>query len=405
MIKKLRRRFIMIAMFSITLVLTTLVLIINIGSYLDTMRNLDHRLMILKENNGYFPKVMPNKPGKSFMFPGYTSEETPFDTRYFTVQLKLDGKVIMVNTGRIASVKTKEAVTLAQNLLKEKKSEGFYEMYKYVSVSNEQDVLYIFLNCEKEIRALRSLQCVSALVLGVGIALVYVLVIFLTRLAIRPAQESYAKQKRFITDASHEIKTPLAIIDANTEVIEMENGESEWTRSTRKQIKRLSDLTQKLIFLSKMDEENVKIEMHPFQLKPVLMDVIQSYDSLLQKKAFSFEVDEVEIYGNQEYITQMLHLLMDNAIKYSNPHGEISVSCSKHGKKTVLVFFNSAEQLPTGNLDMLFERFYREDVSRNSKTGGHGIGLSVVKAIVEAHKGEVHCESQDGKSITFTITL
>ena len=190
MIKKLRRRFIMIAMFSITLVLTTLVLIINIGSYLDTMRNLDHRLMILKENNGYFPKVMPNKPGKSFMFPGYTSEETPFDTRYFTVQLKLDGKVIMVNTGRIASVKTKEAVTLAQNLLKEKKSEGFYEMYKYVSVSNEQDVLYIFLNCEKEIRALRSLQCVSALVLGVGIALVYVLVIFLTRLAIRPAQES-----------------------------------------------------------------------------------------------------------------------------------------------------------------------------------------------------------------------
>lgn len=412
MIKKLRQRFILIAMFSITLVLTCLVAFINIGSYMDTMRSLDQRLTILKENGGMFPKNMEpglkkQQPMKDIFFPlfYYTSEETPFDTRYFTVSLTHDGNVLMVNTGRIASVTTKEASRYAKYLWDKGDKEGFYEQYKYTSLENEREILYIFLNCEKEMRALQLLQLVSALVLVLGIVVVFLLVLFLTRLAIRPVEESYAKQKRFITDASHEIKTPLAIIDANTEVIEMENGESEWTLSTRKQIKRLSDLTQKLIFLSRMDEEDRKIEMHSFPLKETLEHTLENYDSLLQGKKLTMQLEDISFYGNQENLIQMIQLLMDNAIKYSDEQGNIHVNCLKKGRKTILTFSNTVDQIKQGNLDVLFERFYRTDDSRNSKTGGYGIGLSVVKAIVEAHNGKISCESADGKSILFTIVF
>lgn len=469
MIKKLRQRFIMIAMLSITVVLFSLISVIDILSYVDTMKTLDERLEILCDNNGTFPKndlnnnndsepqppnsdlsqdelqsmdpankndqpgeqprsVAPNgnmtpdgnmEPGPNNNMNGKTnglgivnlfstrvSEETPYNTRYFTVKLDNDGNVILVNTGKIAAVSSSQASSYAKDLFAEGKKEGFYNYYKYKAVTSDSETLYVFLSCESEIRTLTLLILVSIIVLFVGVLLVYILVRVLTKIAIKPVEESYAKQKRFITDASHEIKTPLAIIDANTEVIEMEAGESEWTKSTRKQIKRLTELTQKLIFLSRMDEEDHKIEMLDFNLGQLLFDTVNSYESMLKGKKLETRIDtEIKYHGNHDNILQMFGLLMDNALKYADENGTIRVFCQKKGKHIIISFYNTVENIQKGNLDVLFERFYRTDASRNSKTGGYGIGLSVVKAVVEAHKGEIHCESSDGKSILFTILL
>ncbi|MBQ1609245.1 MAG: HAMP domain-containing histidine kinase [Lachnospiraceae bacterium] len=251
----------------------------------------------------------------------------------------------------------------------------------------------------------------SLIVSAIGALSYLVLVLIFSKIVLRPVAESYEKQKRFITDASHEIKTPLAIIDANTEVIEMEAGESEWTKSIRNQIKRLTSLTEKLVFLSRMDEESTKLEMREFNLSELVDETLDSYEAVAISKGKELEriiAPEVRYYGDETNLRQMLSLLLDNAMKYSDEHGTIRVKMeriTKGKQRCKLTVYNTVESIEVGNHDAYFERFYRADESRSTKTGGHGIGLSVVKAIVQAHHGKVTAESKDGKSLQFVIML
>lgn len=241
-----------------------------------------------------------------------------------------------------------------------------------------------------------------------GLGAVLVLVVIFSRIVFRPVEESIRKQKRFITDASHELKTPLTIIDANTEVMEMESGESQWTKSTRKQIVRLSALVQQLVTLTRLDEDRGLEEKTEFDFSDTVEDVVQPYEApaQVQGKNLQLTVKPGIIYrGNEKSIRQLLGILMDNAMKYSSENAEISVSLKKKGKKILLEIYNDAEDLPEGRLDILFERFYRLDSSRNSSTGGSGIGLSVAQAIVQAHKGKITAENKTGKGLDIQIIL
>ena len=241
-----------------------------------------------------------------------------------------------------------------------------------------------------------------------GLAAVFVLVVIFSRMVFRPVEESIQKQKRFITDASHELKTPLTIIDANTEVMEMESGESQWTKSTRKQIQRLSGLVQQLVTLSRLDEEKGPEEKCEFNLSEAVSECVQPYESLAQtrEKNLTLNIEEDITYtGDERSIRQLAGILMDNAVKYSSENGNITLTLKKKGKKIFLEVYNDADDLPQGKLDVLFERFYRLDSSRNSGTGGSGIGLSVAKAIVQAHKGKITAENKNGRGLTITVIL
>ncbi|MBQ2466635.1 MAG: HAMP domain-containing histidine kinase, partial [Lachnospiraceae bacterium] len=270
---------------------------------------------------------------------------------------------------------------------------------------------YVFLDCSRELATFTSFFRASLIVSAIGALSYLVLVLIFSKIVLRPVAESYEKQKRFITDASHEIKTPLAIIDANTEVIEMEAGESEWTKSIRNQIKRLTSLTEKLVFLSRMDEESTKLEMREFNLSELVDETLDSYEAVAISKGKELEriiAPEVRYYGDETNLRQMLSLLLDNAMKYSDEQGTIRVKMeriTKGKQRCKLTVYNTVESIEVGNHDAYFERFYRADESRSTKTGGHGIGLSVVKAIVQAHKGKVTAESKDGKSLQFVIML
>ena len=379
------------------------------------------------------------------------SPESQFDTRYFTVTINSKGEVENIDTSKIASVSSENAAEYAKKLWKSGKKgdgkSGFADNCKYLTVDEDGSTMYIFLSCQRELSTIKTYILASVGISVFGLLVVFVMIYFFSGKILKPVSESYEKQKRFITDASHEIKTPLTIIDANTEVIEMMEGENEWTSSTRKQIARLTSLTEKLVFLSRMDEEATKLEMLEFSLSDAILDTAEPFKAVAGTKGKKLTIDVIDgiLYtGDEKTIRQLVSILLDNAIKYS---GCSSVSCENgninkknlnktnlnetiqtqnncvtagdmapeieltmrpSGKNRIITVWNTVDDtanIKKGRQDMLFERFYRTDASRNSKTGGFGIGLSAAYAIVKAHKGKITAESKDGQSIKFTIVL
>ena len=317
MLNKLRRKFIAIAMLSVSIVLIAIVGTINIANYITTNQALDARLSLIADNGGTFPDMTPGDSGKKLepktdqppamndLQKHGISQESPFDTRYFTVTIASDGTVGSVDTGKIASISAGAAEEYAAELWKKGKKKGFFADYKYLATDSDGTTMYVFLNCQREISTIRTYVLTSVGTGALGLVIVFVMIYFFSGKVLKPVSESYEKQKRFITDASHEIKTPLTIIDANTEVIEMMEGENEWTQSTRKQIARLTSLTEKLVFLSRMDEEGTKLEKVSFSLSDAVLDTAEGFRSVAKTKGKQFEInvaEHVEYIGDEKNI-------------------------------------------------------------------------------------------------------
>lgn len=419
MIRDLRKKFILVAMLSTMLVLTAIMGVVNFSNYREMLDRADEMTALLEQNDGKFPEepswheqddteTPPAKPENDEKDKSRFSVETPFETRYFTVTVDENGEVTDCDLDRIAAVDEETAEEYTQTAQQKNKTTGFQGIYRYRVTETEDGAKYVFLDCRREISNFRTVLVTTISVSLLGLAAVFVLVVIFSRMVFRPVEESIQKQKRFITDASHELKTPLTIIDANTEVMEMESGESQWTKNTRKQIQRLSGLVQQLVTLSRLDEEKGLEEKCEFNLSEAVSECVQPYESLAQtrEKNLTLNIEEDITYtGDERSIRQLAGILMDNAVKYSSENGNITLTLKKKGKKIFLEVYNDADDLPQGKLDVLFERFYRLDSSRNSGTGGSGIGLSVAKAIVQAHKGKITAENKNGRGLTITVIL
>lgn len=419
MIRDLRKKFILVAMLSTMLVLTAIMGVVNFSNYREMLDRADEMTALLEQNDGKFPEepswheqddteIPPAKPENDEKDKSRFSVETPFETRYFTVTVDENGEVTDCDLDRIAAVDEETAEEYTQTAQQKNKTTGFQGIYRYRVTETEDGAKYVFLDCRREISNFRTVLVTTISVSLLGLAAVFVLVVIFSRMVFRPVEESIQKQKRFITDASHELKTPLTIIDANIEVMEMESGESQWTKSTRKQIQRLSGLVQQLVTLSRLDEEKGLEEKCEFNLSEAVSECVQPYESLAQtrEKNLTLNIEEDITYtGDERSIRQLAGILMDNAVKYSSENGNITLTLKKKGKKIFLEVYNDADDLPQGKLDVLFERFYRLDSSRNSGTGGSGIGLSMAKAIVQAHKGKITAENKNGRGLTITVIL
>ncbi len=419
MIRDLRKKFILVAMLSTMLVLTAIMGVVNFSNYREMLDRADEMTALLEQNDGKFPEepswheqddteTPPAKPENDEKDKSRFSVETPFETRYFTVTVDENGEVTDCDLDRIAAVDEETAEEYTQTAQQKNKTTGFQGIYRYRVTETEDGAKYVFLDCRREISNFRTVLVTTISVSLLGLAAVFVLVVIFSRMVFRPVEESIQKQKRFITDASHELKTPLTIIDANIEVMEMESGESQWTKSTRKQIQRLSGLVQQLVTLSRLDEEKGLEEKCEFNLSEAVSECVQPYESLAQtrEKNLTLNIEEDITYtGDERSIRQLAGILMDNAVKYSSENGNITLTLKKKGKKIFLEVYNDADDLPQGKLDVLFERFYRLDSSRNSGTGGSGIGLSVAKAIVQSHKGKITAENKNGRGLTITVIL
>ena len=364
------------------------------------------------------------------------SDEAPYETRYFSVYIDSNNSIIYSHMTNIASVSEDTARQYVSQVLANGKDTGFVESrYRYAVAGFDQAALnqatseassgsavstlqntdlsgaarvIVFVDCRNNLISFFRTLVGSVVISVVGWLLVLLLVIGTSKLIFRPVEISEMRQKQFLTDASHELKTPLAIIEANTEVMELEAGETQWTKSTKNQVKRLSGLVSQMVALTRIDESELGGKPEEIDYTKVVKESVEPYIApakLGDKKVITDIEEGVILRGNEKNIRQLLGLLMDNSVKYSTKGTDILVGLKKHGRKTVLTVYNKTSGLPEGNNDILFERFYRADASRNSETGGSGIGLSVAKSIVERSKGKITAVNEDGESLLITVII
>ncbi len=427
MIKRLRNRFIWIATLSVAAVMLLLTVILNAANYWSTDADLRQTLDLIYENQGTIPisartdeppeppdgtETIPDPPeqppldlrkGKDGPF----TAETPFSTRFFVLRYTDDGELTQAELDKIASVSEEDTAQYLAAALENGAGYGHYGDYRFLVADNGEDRnMAIFLDAYQEQRAVRTVLLWSLAADAGCILLVFLLVVLLSRRAIDPVVRSAERQKQFITDASHELKTPITVIATSLRVLEMETGKQKWIDKAQAQTEKLTELVNSLVTLSRMDEESSPLKLEPFDVSSAVSETVESFRDFAEAKGHELTAELAEnlTYRGDEYaVRQLVSILLDNAVKYAEPDTPIAVSLTQSRRGVTLRTVNACDAALSRETDKLFDRFYRADPSR-STAGGFGIGLSVARGIAEGHHGTIHASYHDGR-ITFLAEL
>ncbi len=390
MIKLLQKRIVLITSLSVGLVLIVLIGGMNILNYSKINREADYLLDHLGQNNGRFS----NEP----RFDSRIRPEAKFDTRYFTVYLSDKETVISADMQHIFAVDKEAAISYAKNILEGSKEKGRIKNYRYKHfIVNDVDMI-IFIDIERSLNNYYSFLANSIVVVLLGMVLILSLALFFSKILLRPVEEAYYKQRTFITDASHELKTPLTIIRTNMDVLDTSDDNVQWINSTRRQVDRMSNMVNDLLFLSKMDEDNKNLKLQTLNIKHILESVIDDYQPMISDKfTLKLDLDSVTKDVNYEMIQRLFNVLVENSIKYGSEDEDITISLKrkKLDKIDFTISNHTSIKLDKEEKKYLFDRFTRIDKSRNQALGGSGIGLSIAKTIVDSINGEIRAEVDD----------
>ncbi len=425
MIKRLRNRFIRIATLSVAAVMLLLTVILNAANYISTDADQRQTLTLIAENRGTIPITQPDMPDGTQEPPdmpdgitpqpdrsdpgrrgGPFTAETPFATRFFVLRFQDDGALVQADLTKIASVTEDDTAVYLNAAVKKGTGYGYCGSYRfYVTDTDDGQHLAIFLDCYQSLRAVRTVLVWSLAADALCTLLVLGLVVLLSRRAIDPVVRSAEQQKQFITDASHELKTPITVIATSLKVLEMEVGRQKWIDKARGQTEKLTSLVNSLVTLSRMDEEESPLKKEPFPISDAVWETAESFTELAASAGHPLTVQVTEglvCCGDEYAVRQLTSILLDNAVKYAAPDSPITLTLEKIRRGVVLRTANRCEDAAHIDTAKLFDRFYRADPSRTA--GGFGIGLSIARSIAEGHRGSISA-AVDGDTITFTAEL
>lgn len=436
MIKKLRTKFIILSTISLLLLLGIIVISSNLLSYQELVRKADMVLDALAENDGRPMRMMPpekadlREPVKEKQDRTDTmhnplwegkklSPEIMYESRFFMVTLSAEGEVTSVNTDSIAMVDADDAEDYAERVSDLKHDRGFIGDFRYLKIdleneSDENDTCVIFLDYGRNLYTFRNSLLINCVISFIGLLIIFIIIVIFSKKIVKPVSESYEKQKQFISVAGHEIKTPVTIIDADVEILSMEiGGDNEWLRDIGTQTKRMAALTNDLLTLSRMDENRQQYTMIDFPISDVIEETVMSFQTLAHSRKRAIKADiapMLSYYGDENSIRQITGILLDNAIKYTKEKEDgscedILLRLEKKNHQIILSVQNSSEMVSEEQLGHFFDRFYRLERSRDSETGGYGLGLSIAKAMVEAHRGKICASTPENDAVQITVTL
>lgn len=424
MLKKLRRRLVLSAVAAVSAVLLLLICGINVWNFIVTTGRMDNTLSTFAQHNGEAPpdirddsdraappeqtgqsdqkKTPENRAGRFF---GEPSPEMKYMMRYFSVSFT-DGEITSTLTDFVGSITTEQAQEYAQQIYSSGREHGFCGEYRFLMTGDGSDTLVVFLNVSPELSYMRTLLLVSSAVGVICLAAAAVLIAVFSRRAIAPYVRNIEQQKRFITAAGHELKTPITAISASADVLDMEIPGNEWVQNIQKQAVRLSCLTAELVELSRLSEEQPFPERAEFSLSDAAWEIAEafSFSARAAGKRFTSEIeDNVTVYGSMSAFQKLTSILLDNALKYSDENAEIRLAVKRRGRRAEITVFNTCEHIDRAEIPHFFERFYRSDKSRSSP--GNGLGLAAAREIAEAHGGRLTAKTSNERDITFRVIV
>lgn len=406
MIRSLRRKFILIAMTSMIGTMALLCAAIGAGNYYATTNRMDKAIFLLHQNGGSF--LAPGSNSDPFDFNFQVTPETAFETRYFVVELTAQQEIRSINLEHIAALDRQTVVDTISRIMSSGTDRGYVEHYRF-GVFHEEDggSTMIVLDCFLQLQAVNNMLRITVSIFLACILIVFVLLLVFSKRAIRPFVENLERQRQFVTDASHELKTPLAILSANVGLLTDICGENKWLESARSQIFRLDKLIRNLVELARTEEtvqEDCVISFSASEIAQASVDAFQSLAESDGKFLTSEIAPDVWLRGVQDNFFRLLTILLDNAVKYCDPGGTVHFSLTARGRNLCISVSNPCEGLDPALLPRYFDRFYRADSSRARETGGYGIGLSTARAIVRRHRGHISNRYANG-SITFSAVV
>ena len=339
---------------------------------------------------------------------GMSREEVASLSNYYTMILDEDGQILSWNSDRSELYSQETLQEFADQVCASGKTSGRIESQFFRMTAHESGRLLIVLDARLEMSAGQRVLRVTALVAGIACLLLSLGAWLLIRRMVRPVEEAFRKQQQFVWDASHELKTPLAVISANADVLEGEIGENEYLGYIRSEVQRTDSLVKNLLTLARLDRGTLNGEMTELNLSEAVLGVLLPFESTVYEAGKTLETEiaeDVRCLGNEAMLQQLTVILLSNAMKYSDAQGVIRVKLEKKNRGAELRVENTGEGISPGDLERIFDRFYRTDASRSSETGGEGLGLSIARSIVEIHHGKIRAESDPGRNTVFIVSL
>ena len=429
-IRRLQKRFILLSMTSLAIVIFIISCLMNIGNLITSRTMIKSLLTEICDNKGVLPElsdegtddeerdadisytdtlhydllsIFGNDRNVDALSPGYRDS-----TRFFAVLFNVDDSLREIKTERISAINTDAAVELAR--MAKDLGEGFGRSgafyYKYDRYRDGSSIV-VYMDCTAEIRAYLRVFYIS-MIIGLSLLLfAFPVICFFSNRAVQPEIRNAERQRQFITNASHELKTPLSVIRANTELLELMEGENEWTESTLRQVDHMNDLIKNLVLLSRSEETVDRSAMAEINVTDALRETVETFTPVATQagRTLTGDIqDEIRIVADSGTIEQLASLLIDNAIKYCDEGGTVSVNAAKKGKGLRLVVSNTYAEGKNQDYSRFFDRFYRADTSHSEQKKGYGIGLSIAQNIVQMYRGSIDVSWKDGV-ISFTCMI
>jgi len=410
MFKELRKKFLMLNLVIITIMMLITFITIYLITYNNVRRDIDLELHKVSE----FDK----RPKDSFKGPqpNFDNIQPPMD-RSLSFTLITDKEGNIISSLSIFNMDDEFYENAKKEVFSKVKNKGNLKLdgthWAFIKLSSITGYKIVFLDTTKQQGFLLGLIYTFSAVALITFVGIFFISSFFANKSIAPIKEAFDKQKQFVADASHELKTPLAVINTNIDLL-LSNGEdtinnqSKWLYYIKSEVQRMTKLTKELLYLTQVDYSEVKMIFSDFNFSEIVESVILTMEAVIFENNISLDYNiepNLLFHGNSEELRQVIMILIDNALKYTNPKGNVSVNFKKYNNNLLLAVTNSGEGIPPEYMDRIFDRFYRVDKSRSRNSGGYGLGLPIAKTIVEQHGGKISVQSLVHESTTFTIEL
>ena len=399
MIKRLRIKIVVVIMSILTLTVFAIMTAINIVSWSSNHNEIETRLYRLADNDGFLPT-----DEKIEIF--HDSQSGYVDT--FSVQINRFYEVRKIVISRNINVEQSVIIEYANEALNSDSNSGELGSYAFLVNNRPYGKIIVFMDIQPYQQAAKNLFLITSLTGLISIIFFFIVSFFLAKWLVKPVKSTLEKQKQFISDASHELKTPLAVISTNTDVLEAEIGENKWLGYIRSETDRMSRLINSLLTLTRLEMSSDKSNMHKLDICNAIMEVTMPFESVAFEKGVTLFCDlldeEIMVNGNEEQLKQVVAILTDNAIKHCYEGGTVNVDARRVKNKCIISVSNQGEPIPFEIRDKIFERFFRADESRSREENRYGLGLAIAKQIVENHHGSISVKCDDGTT-TFEVII